>query len=101
AADMKEVVDIFEIIPEIQDPKEPEISKMKAGNINFKKVSFVYDSGQEVLSNFNLKVKAGEKLGIVGHSGAGKSTISKLLLRFVDVTSGKIEIDKQDIRSVR
>lgn len=99
-ADMKEVVDIFEIVPDILDPKEPEISKMKMGNIDFKNVSFIYDSGQEVFSNFNLKISAGEKIGLVGHSGAGKSTITKLLLRFVDVTDGVIEIDGQDIRNV-
>lgn len=99
-ADMKEVIDIFETVPDILDPKEPEISKMKMGNIEFKNVSFVYDAGREVFNNFNLKIKAGEKVGLVGHSGAGKSTITKLLLRFVDVADGVIEIDGQDIRKV-
>lgn len=99
-ADMKEVIDIFEIVPDILDKKNPEISRMKSGNIEFKNVSFVYDSGQKVFENFNLKIKAGEKIGLVGHSGAGKSTITKLLLRFVDVTDGAIEIDGQDIRNV-
>jgi len=99
-ADTKEVIDILEIVPDILDPKEPEISKMKAGNIEFKNVSFVYDSGQQVLKNFNLNINSGEKIGLVGHSGAGKSTITKLLLRFVDVSSGEIEVDGQDIRAV-
>lgn len=99
-ADMNEVIDIFEIKPDILNPLKPEVSKMKIGNIEFKNVSFVYDSGQKVFKNFNLKVKSGEKIGLVGHSGAGKSTITKLLLRFVDVSSGKIEIDGQDIRAV-
>jgi ABC-type multidrug transport system fused ATPase/permease subunit len=99
-ADMNEVIDIFEIKPDISDPQKPEVSRMESGNIEFKNVGFVYDSGQEVLQDFNLKVKAGEKIGLVGHSGAGKSTITKLLLRFVDVSSGTIEIDGQDIRKV-
>ena len=71
---------------------------MKSGNIDFKNVAFIYDSGQKVFNNFNLIVKSGDKIGLVGHSGAGKSTITKLLLRFVDVSSGGIEIDGQDIR---
>lgn len=99
-ADTKEVIDIFETVPDIQDPKNPEISKIKTGNMDFKNVSFFYDSGQKVFNNFNLKVKAGEKIGLIGHSGAGKSTITKLLLRFVDVSEGGIKIDGQDIRAI-
>ncbi len=101
AADMKEVVDIFEIVPDILDKENPEVSKIKEGVIEFKNVTFVYDSGQKVFENFNLKIKSGERIGLVGHSGAGKSTITKLLLRFVDVSSGKIEIDGQDICMIR
>lgn len=99
-ADMKEVIDIFEIVPDILDPEKPEILKTKMGEIEFKNVSFVYDSGQKVFTDFNLKIKPGERIGLVGHSGAGKSTITKLLLRFVDVSSGEILIDGQDIRLV-
>jgi len=100
AADMKEVIDIFETKPDIIDPVNPEEIKVKDGLIEFKDVSFVYDSGQKVFKNFNLTIKPGERVGLVGHSGAGKSTITKLLLRFVDVSSGEIRIDGQDIRSV-
>lgn len=99
-ADMKEMVDIFEIIPDIMDPKHPEIAKMHEGHIVFKNVHFKYQMGDEVLSNFNLDIKPGERVGIVGHSGAGKSTLTKLLLRFNDVTEGGIAIDGQDIRNV-
>jgi len=100
AVDMKEIIDIFEAPVDILDPENPAIISAKKGEIEFKNVSFVYDSGQKVFKNFNLKVKSGEKIGLVGHSGAGKSTITKLLLRFVDVSSGEIMIDGQDIRSV-
>lgn len=99
-ADMKEVIDIFEIQPDILDPQNPEKSKMTLGNIEFDNINFRYGSGNKVLSNFNLKISAGEKVGLIGHSGAGKSTITKLLLRFVDVSSGSIKIDNQDIRNV-
>lgn len=100
AADMKEIIDIFETKPDILDPEKPETIKIKDGKIEFKNVSFIYDSVQKVFKNFNLTIKPGERVGLVGHSGAGKSTITKLLLRFVDVSSGEIEIDGQDIRSV-
>ena len=99
-ADMQEMVDIFEIIPDILDPKNPEALKMKEGRIIFHNVSFKYQMGEEVLTDFNLDIKPGERVGIVGHSGAGKSTITKLLLRFNDITKGSITIDGQDIRNV-
>lgn len=100
-ADMNEVIDIFDTTPDILDPKEPEPLRIKSGQMNFKNVDFFYDSGQKVFNNFNLKIKPGEKIGLVGHSGAGKSTITKLILRFLDVSNGSIEIDDQDIRKVR
>lgn len=99
-SDMKETIDIFEIKPDILDPKNPEEIKIKKGLILFKDVSFKYDISQEVMSNLNFEIKPGERVGIVGHSGAGKSTITKLLLRFNDVTTGMITIDGQDIRNI-
>src|SRR3989344_5360805 len=99
-ADMQEMVDIFEIIPDILDPKNPEALKMKEGRIIFHNVSFKYQMGEEVLTDFSLDIMPGERVGIVGHSGAGKSTITKLLLRFNDITEGRITIDGQDIRNV-
>jgi len=66
----------------------------------FKDVFFEYNFNQDVLTNFSLDIAPGERIGIVGHSGAGKSTITKLLLRSNDVTSGTISIDGQDIRNV-
>ncbi len=99
-ADMKEMADIFDIIPDIVDPKNPEPLRMNKGHIVFKNIHFKYQMGEEVLSDFNLDIAPGERVGIVGHSGAGKSTITKLLLRFNDITSGAITIDGQDIRNV-
>lgn len=98
--DMKEMVDIFEIVPDIQDPKTPEKLNMQKGLIRFEDVVFKYQVGGDILTNFNLIVKPGERIGIVGHSGAGKSTLTKLILRFNDITEGRITIDGQDIRNV-
>ncbi len=73
------------------------------GDIEFQQVNFSYDKDnhqQKLLDNFNLHIKAGEKIGLVGRSGTGKSTLVNLLLRFYDVDSGKILIDGQSIDAV-
>ncbi len=85
---------------EITDPRHPETLKIKAGEIVFDHVGFSYKNSKEVLTDFNLYVAPGEKIGVVGTSGAGKTTITKLLLRFADVTGGAITIDGQDIRKI-
>lgn len=100
AADMQEVVDIFEMPVVVEDPKNPEPSLMQKGHIVFDNVTFAYSEGRTIFENLNLDIREGEKIGIVGHSGAGKSTITKLVLRFSDVTGGSISIDGQDIRTV-
>jgi len=68
------------------------------GNIEFVDVSFGYDPNQEVIHHFSAFVQAGQKIAIVGHTGAGKTTMVKLLMRFYDVGSGQILIDGLDIR---
>jgi ATP-binding cassette subfamily B protein len=99
-SDMKETADIFEIPADILEPEIPEKLVINNGHIIFDQVVFKYHIGGNVLDNFNLTVAPGERIGIVGHSGAGKSTITKILLRFNDVTTGAIKIDGQDIRNV-
>lgn len=99
-SDVKEVVDIFETEVGVRDISNPEPCRIKNGVIEFKNVSFGYTEETEVLSNFDLKIKKGEKVGLVGHSGSGKSTITKLLLRFVDISSGEILIDGQNISHI-
>jgi ATP-binding cassette subfamily B protein len=69
------------------------------GQIEFKNVNFAYDDEQWVMKNFNLNIKAGESVAFVGHTGAGKSTIAKLVTRFYEFQSGDIRIDGEDIRN--
>ena len=73
---------------------------VSAGHVQFKNVDFHYGENKNLLEHLSLDIKAGEKIGLVGRSGAGKSTIVNLLLRFYDVQSGQILIDGQDIRHV-
>jgi ATP-binding cassette subfamily B protein len=98
--DMKEMIDILEVTPDILDPINPEEISVKQGKVVFDSVSFKYPSGASVLNDFNLVIEPGERVGVVGHSGAGKSTITRLILRANDVSSGSVTIDGQDIRNI-
>ncbi|AQS41902.1 MAG: ABC transporter membrane protein [Candidatus Tokpelaia hoelldobleri] len=84
----------------IEDAPDATTLVVRKGNIRFEHVSFYYDNKREVLEDFNLDIKAGQKVGIIGRSGVGKSTIASLLLRFYDVEEGRILIDGQDIAHV-
>jgi len=95
-----EMVDIIDEPIEIKDSQNPEKLRMKEGQIVFDNVGFSYKSGANILNKFNLKINAGERVGVVGTSGAGKTTLTKILLRFADVTDGAIKIDGQDIRNI-
>lgn len=99
-AEAKEMVDIFEQPPSVVDPKHPELCVIDRGHIKISHISFTYGGGNPVFKDFSLEITPGEKVGLVGRSGAGKSTITKLLLRFVDVGSGTITIDGQDISRI-
>ena len=99
--DATEMTEILSIEPEIKDPKRPELSRIHRGSIEFSGVNFHYpDAGQGLFKDLNLRIKPGEKVGLVGHSGGGKTTVTRLLLRFMDIQSGTIMIDGQDIASI-
>lgn len=98
--DASEMVDILDTYPDIVETKDPEKCRIGRGAIEFRDVDFSYGSEVSIFQNFSLSIKPGEKVGIVGHSGAGKTTIAKLLLRFMDVTGGSVTIDGQDIRNI-
>ena len=82
---------------QLPDPAGAKPLKVGTGRIEFKNVNFGYGRDVGVLQNFNLTIAPGEKIGLVGRSGAGKSTVVNLLLRFFDLEDGAILIDGQDI----
>jgi ATP-binding cassette subfamily B multidrug efflux pump len=85
----------------IEDDKNAKPLVVKDGSIHFDNISFNYGENKGVINNLDLKIKAGEKVGLVGRSGAGKSTLVNLLLRFYDLEQGKIVIDEQQIDKVQ
>lgn len=94
------VFSILDIEPAISDkPGAPDLPPFKK-SIRFTNVSFSYEDNAEALSAINLEVPAGQTLAIVGHSGGGKTTLTNLIPRFLDVNTGSIEIDGSDIREV-
>jgi ATP-binding cassette subfamily B protein len=85
---------------EIIDAPQAKEAKITAGKIQFQKVYFQYKNAQPLFENLTVTINPGEKIGLVGYSGGGKSTFVNLVLRLFDVNSGKILIDGQDIREV-
>ena len=84
----------------ILDKPKARALEVKHGDIRFEHLDFSYESGKPLLNGFNLHIKAGEKVGLIGRSGAGKSTIVNLLLRFYEPQSGDILIDGQNINDI-
>jgi len=100
-ANAKEMVDIFELETEIKDQENPQDLVVTERKVTFMNVDFSYPEGEKVFQGLSFTVAPGEHVGLVGPSGGGKSTVTKLLLRFVEPTSGTISIDGQDITKVR
>lgn len=85
----------------VKDKPNASAVRLTKGDIVFDHVSYKYDDASEdVLKDINLTIPAGQKVGLVGHSGAGKTTITQLLLRFADVTGGSIRLGGHDIRDI-
>ncbi len=99
-ADAREMTEILVEPHAITDLKSAKPLIVKKGKVEFKQVSFSYNKTRRIIKNFDLTIKPGERIALVGHSGAGKSTIVKLLLRSHDISSGKILIDGQKISHV-
>ncbi len=99
-ADANEMTEILLAPHEVQDIKRAGELKISSGQIQMRDVEFAYENNPKVLEKFNLAIKAGERVALIGPSGGGKSTIVKLLLRFVDIQGGEILIDGQNIAQV-
>lgn len=93
---------IFDVLDEADDLSMEKfvLTKPLSGQVSFKNVNFSYRANQELIKDFNLEVSPGEMVAIVGPTGAGKTTLINLLMRFYDVTSGSITVDGYDIRDL-
>jgi ABC-type multidrug transport system fused ATPase/permease subunit len=99
-AALDKIMDVMDEEPEVRDkPDARELERIE-GHVRFEDVRFGYATGPEVLHGIDLDVPAGTTVALVGHTGAGKSTIAKLLARFYDPFAGRITIDGVDLRDV-
>jgi ATP-binding cassette subfamily B protein len=101
AAAAERVFEFLEEEEEIPDTLEPVIPDEVKGQVEFKNVKFGYDPEQLVINDFSVNVKPGQKIALVGPTGAGKTTMVKLLMRFYDVTEGAILVDGSDIKEYK
>lgn len=99
--DLRKYFDVFDYDTVVKDKENPLKLESVKGEIVFDHVNFSYPEGtQDALKNFNLTIKDGESVAFVGHSGAGKTTITKLIMRFFDPNSGKVTIDGVNIADI-
>jgi ABC-type multidrug transport system fused ATPase/permease subunit len=99
-AALDKIMDVMDEEPQIVDAKDARDLPAAEGHVRFQGVRFGYGEGPEVLHGLDLDVPAGTTVALVGHTGAGKSTIAKLLARFYDPREGRITIDGRDLREV-
>ena len=94
------VLDLIEEEPQVPDSGQAKAPEHFDGRVDLQKVDFSYTEGQELIRDFNLQVKPGQKIAIVGPTGCGKTTLINLLMRFYDVKGGAILVDGTDIREI-
>jgi ABC-type multidrug transport system fused ATPase/permease subunit len=99
-AALDKIMDVLDEEPEVVDAANAKALPQVEGHVRFEGVRFSYRTGPEVLHGLDLDVPPGTTVALVGHTGAGKSTIAKLLARFYDPTAGRITIDDHDLRDV-
>lgn len=98
AAASERVFEFLDVEEEVQMAEDPVSVNQIEGNVSFEHISFGYDPSKIIVHDFNADVKAGQKVAIVGPTGAGKTTMIKLLMRFYDVNSGEICIDGHNVK---
>jgi subfamily B ATP-binding cassette protein MsbA len=94
------VLEIMDREPDVRDQPEATPLPPVEGRIAFRDVSFRYGEGEEVLEGINLEIAPGEMVALVGPSGAGKTSLANLVMRFYDPTEGRVEVDSHDVRAV-
>lgn len=94
------IMDLIEETPQPADDVDALVLEDAKGNVNLEEVNFSYTKEQRLIENFNLKVKSGQRVAIVGPTGCGKTTVINLLMRFYDVTGGSIQVEGEDIRHI-
>lgn len=99
-AAVSRIYEVLDVHPKIADSVDAKPLIMERGKVEFDGVNFTYEEGKLALKNLSFTIEAGQRVALVGASGAGKSTIINMLLRFYDPDSGAIRIDGQDIRGV-
>ena len=99
--DMEKMFELVRVHPTIVDDPDSIIFNKKSSDIEFKNVRFSYNEDREILKDLSFKVPSGKNIAIVGASGAGKSTISRLLFRFYDVNSGSVTLGGQNIKKIK
>ena len=101
SANLERIFETIDAPVSIADSEDSvELGKVR-GQIDFDDVTFCYDEGVNILEHFNLHVKPGERIALVGPTGAGKTTVINLLTRFYDVKEGSVRIDGEDVRKIR
>lgn len=97
-ASLKRVAEVIEAQPDMKEEEQP-LDNLKDGSIEFTQVGFSYQQGGErVLENINLRIESGEKIGIIGATGSGKTTLASLISRLYDVSEGSVLVGGQDVR---
>ncbi len=97
---MQRLFEIYEAAPSVKEAAEPVVLPEIKGKIEFRNVSFSYVKNRKIIDNVSFEIEAGRQIGIVGHSGAGKSTIANLLIRLYDVDEGEILIDGVNVKEL-
>ncbi|MEY4655520.1 MAG: ABC transporter ATP-binding protein [Rhodoluna sp.] len=97
---LEKISGVLEEEPSVPEPQKPVSLAHRRGKINFQNVQFAYSNGKVVLPNFDLEIKAGQTVALVGTTGAGKSTLAKLISRFYDPSQGRVELDGVNLREI-
>ncbi len=94
------LMEVMDAEPDVKEAEDPVTIEKLSGDICFDRVTFGYDKTRKIIEDVSIDIPAGSKIGIVGHTGAGKSTIANLLIRLYDTDMGSISIDGTDVREL-